>query len=511
MKRRGWMAVCCLSVFHLAVYAQSTPQAPASGAMAFSMTWQAGGAGRRENMNVGSRRVYEIELQSSPPQGAESLAAPDTRYGVIQFADGGHSSFVCGLRKPPTRPTGHESFFVDLNHNGSLEEGETLPPKPVFEGLTALEYGSVDLTLQGAAGPRKHRIYVHMNKFGPLYIASHCYMQGRLALGDRQVEAVLVDYNCDGRYAPGKVKEEDIGSLGPRELDYDLIGWDANGDGKIEWIEQHYIGSYAIQGDKVYRIDCSPDGLTVTVTPRDLPMGRLQMPGKNAFVRLIGPLGPFNLLMPDGVGLVPAGVYRVEYALVCRTADLSGETSFRKSGPYFEKPWTIRAGETTTIEPNELVVTAADEQRLQEKIKKREQRRLDPPVQSLLHTPLGDLSRLGIHLDGAEDQRILLCFFDAGQRPSRHCFVQVIRQYGQLREKNIAVAAVNVATLETPSIQEWLDAQNAPFPVGAAKSDSEQTRLKWGFRSLPWVILTDTEHVVIAEGFALQELNNRLE
>lgn len=510
MKRCGWMIVCCLSVSHEVVYAPSTLQAPTSGPATFQMTWQAGGAGRRENMNVGSLRVYEIELRESPPQGAESLAAPGMRYGVAQFADEGHSSFVCGLRRPPVGVTGYESFFIDLNHNGSLEDNEILPAKPVFEGLTALEFGAVDLPLRGAGGPHKHRVFVHTNRYGPLYLSSHCYTRGRIRLGERELDAVLVDYNCDGRYTAGKVTEESIGSLGPRELDYDLIGWDANGNGKVEYVEQHFIGSYTVSEGRTYRIDCSPEGLTVTVTALDLPVGRLQMPGKNAFARLIGPLGPFNLLMPDGASPVPADVYRVEYALVFPTPDMSGTPTFRKSGQYFKKPWTIRAGATTTIEPNELIVTEADEQewqaKMDERIRQKEKLRLDPPVQSLLNTPLGDLTQFDVRLDAAE-KRILLCFFDAGQRPSRHYVAQLIRQYGQLKESNVAVAAVNVASPETPSIKEWLAGQKPPFAVGAVKADLEQTRLQWGFRALPWLILTDPGKRVVAEGFPVEELD----
>ncbi|MEN6337266.1 MAG: hypothetical protein ABFE01_23670, partial [Phycisphaerales bacterium] len=259
------------------------------------MTWRPGGAGRLEGMNAGIPRVFEIELLDSPPVGAEKLPTANTRFGVIQFADEGKSRFICGLREASRDGEKDDSFFIDVNRNGSLEKDEVLRGTAVFEGLTATEFGAIDLTLQDASGPRKHRVFVHTNKYGPLYLTSHCYTRGRIRLGDREVEAFLLDYNCDGRYAAGKVVEEGIGSLGPRELDYDTIGWDADGDGRIGWIEQHFVGSYVVSGDRVYRIDCSVDGLSVTVTRLDLPMGRLQMPPGYGHVSLIGPLGPFSL------------------------------------------------------------------------------------------------------------------------------------------------------------------------------------------------------------------------
>lgn len=33
----------------------------------------------------------------------------------------------------------------------------------------------------------------------------------------------------------------------------------------------------------------------------------------------------------------------------------------------------------------------------------------------------------------------------------------------------------------------------------------------WGVKSLPWLILTDNKHSVVAEGFSLTELENQLE
>jgi hypothetical protein len=51
---------------------------------------------------------------------------------------------------------------------------------------------------------------------------------------------------------------------------------------------------------------------------------------------------------------------------------------------------------------------------------------------------------------------------------------------------------------------------NIPFPVGAIQGDKEKTRIAWGAKSLPWLILSDDVHKVVAEGFTLQELNDIL-
>jgi hypothetical protein len=51
---------------------------------------------------------------------------------------------------------------------------------------------------------------------------------------------------------------------------------------------------------------------------------------------------------------------------------------------------------------------------------------------------------------------------------------------------------------------------NVPFPVGTIQGDEEKVRFILGVKSLPWIILTDHEHVVRAEGFSLGELDETL-
>jgi len=38
----------------------------------------------------------------------------------------------------------------------------------------------------------------------------------------------------------------------------------------------------------------------------------------------------------------------------------------------------------------------------------------------------------------------------------------------------------------------------------------EKTKFTWGVCSLPWLILTDSDHTVCAEGFDLAELDEKI-
>ncbi len=48
------------------------------------------------------------------------------------------------------------------------------------------------------------------------------------------------------------------------------------------------------------------------------------------------------------------------------------------------------------------------------------------------------------------------------------------------------------------------------FLLDMAQGDGEKIRFAWGVKSLPWLILTDSQHVVSAEGFGLNELDGKI-
>ena len=120
----------------------------------------------------------------------------------------------------------------------------------------------------------------------------------------------------------------------------------------------------------------------------------------------------------------------------------------------------------------------------------------------------------GIDLDlSAEDIRykaILLCFFNINQRPSRNCMRQLSSKAQELKTKGVFVAAVHASKVDDNKLRLWVKKYRISFPVGMVQGDEEKARFSWGIRSLPWLTLTDTQHVVIAEGFSVAELDEKL-
>ena len=138
-----------------------------------------------------------------------------------------------------------------------------------------------------------------------------------------------------------------------------------------------------------------------------------------------------------------------------------------------------------------------------------------PPkmLASLVNKTLPDFQGIKVDLapDQAKDNIMLVCFFDMQQRSSRNCITQLAKQTESLKEKGLAVVAIHVSNIDENTLNEWVKKNNIPFPVGMIQDDEEKTRFNWGVKSLPWLILTDRSHVIHAEGFGFDNLDNMID
>jgi hypothetical protein len=133
--------------------------------------------------------------------------------------------------------------------------------------------------------------------------------------------------------------------------------------------------------------------------------------------------------------------------------------------------------------------------------------------QSLLGKPLPSLEDFGVRLSEASDSNdiIIVCFWDMNQRPSRNCIIRLAEQVDGLKQEDVTVLGVQSSNVDKNALNEWVKKNNIPFHIGMVQNDEEKTRLNWGVKSLPWLILTDTEHIVTAEGFGPDELDAKIE
>jgi len=132
---------------------------------------------------------------------------------------------------------------------------------------------------------------------------------------------------------------------------------------------------------------------------------------------------------------------------------------------------------------------------------------------SLLDKGLPELTDVAVKLSPAdsEGKMLLVCFWDMQQRPSRYCLQQLSEREQQLKAQDVIVVAVQASKIDQGALDEWAKKYNVPFSVGMVRGEEEKTRFAWGVKSLPWLILTDRDHIVRAEGLALTELDDKIE
>ena len=138
--------------------------------------------------------------------------------------------------------------------------------------------------------------------------------------------------------------------------------------------------------------------------------------------------------------------------------------------------------------------------------------RQTPSRAPLKGSPLPDLTTVNLAADAAPaGQPVLLCLFDAGQRPSRHVVGQLNEQAGTLRQKNVCVLGVQAAITGDDVFNNWKTASPVSFPVGRLTEKSAKSKWASDVPALPWLLLADSNHRIVAEGFSLDELDAQIQ
>ena len=93
---------------------------------------------------------------------------------------------------------------------------------------------------------------------------------------------------------------------------------------------------------------------------------------------------------------------------------------------------------------------------------------------------------------------------------TRRFVKQLADQHEALRQKGLAVLGLQAAVTTAGSFKEWKDDNPVPFPIGRVAEKVDKTKWASDVDSLPWLILTDSDRQVTAEGFPLDELDSKL-
>ena len=143
------------------------------------------------------------------------------------------------------------------------------------------------------------------------------------------------------------------------------------------------------------------------------------------------------------------------------------------------------------------------------------ERRTHTAGASLVGKHLPDLTGFEIEprIEQTAGERMLICFFDINERPSRYCVVQLNRRAGQLRKQGVLVVCVQAGLpLTKEHINDLRAEDRLSLPIGSfyVRNECVKTRRQWAVQVMPWLILTDEDHIVVAEGFELNELDDKI-
>ena len=124
--------------------------------------------------------------------------------------------------------------------------------------------------------------------------------------------------------------------------------------------------------------------------------------------------------------------------------------------------------------------------------------------------PKFDMFDLKFEPDETKGKMILLCFLDIKHASQEYAF-NLAKRASNLAEKDVLVILIDAAGSEKKQIDTWAKRHSITVPVGRLfKKLLKEIRQAWGIETLPRLVLTDRNHVIIAEGFVLEELEAKI-
>jgi protocatechuate 3,4-dioxygenase beta subunit len=130
---------------------------------------------------------------------------------------------------------------------------------------------------------------------------------------------------------------------------------------------------------------------------------------------------------------------------------------------------------------------------------------------SLVGTHLPELGQFGLKAtSNAAGKKILICFWDMNQEPTRNCVQKLNKRKKLLAEEGVDTVLVYAGPIVDSWLSDWLRKNGITIPCGKFDGDISIPGRTWAVQSLPWLILTDRNHVIASEGFSLAELNDKI-
>ncbi|MBN1257602.1 MAG: carboxypeptidase regulatory-like domain-containing protein, partial [Planctomycetes bacterium] len=135
-----------------------------------------------------------------------------------------------------------------------------------------------------------------------------------------------------------------------------------------------------------------------------------------------------------------------------------------------------------------------------------------PEATSLLGKPLPSLEDFGLQpaSELAQGKRVVICFWDMEQRPSRRMITILAGRAEELAQKNVILLSVQGALADEADVQDWAEQAGVTIPIGKVPEEKikrDKLLRSWGVSSMPWLIVVDEGHIVRREGITLEQFD----
>jgi hypothetical protein len=107
-------------------------------------------------------------------------------------------------------------------------------------------------------------------------------------------------------------------------------------------------------------------------------------------------------------------------------------------------------------------------------------------------------------------RKVLVCFFDMNQRPSRRFVPELAARAKLLEQNHLPVLLIHVGEADRGAVRQWLRESGVPFAAGTAAVPASKLLEDWTVQALPWLVLLDESRVIRAAGFDLAQLDESL-
>jgi protocatechuate 3,4-dioxygenase beta subunit len=131
---------------------------------------------------------------------------------------------------------------------------------------------------------------------------------------------------------------------------------------------------------------------------------------------------------------------------------------------------------------------------------------------SLVGKKLPDLTRFEAEglAKPVSGRRTLICFFALSPPPAQECLKRLEAMAPDLHRDGVDLMCVEATARKAEALANWRRKQRISLPMATTEPEPVKVRQQWAVRSVPWLILTDSDGIVTAEGFDLDRLSARL-